>query len=56
MHSARWDKSYDLTDKKILNIGIGSSGVQIIPNIVDRVDQLHVVAVSECSLPTSDQS
>ncbi|CZT14616.1 related to monooxigenase [Ramularia collo-cygni] len=46
MHSARWDKSYDLTDKKVLNIGIGSSGVQIIPNIVDRVEQLHVVARS----------
>ncbi|GIZ39954.1 hypothetical protein CKM354_000331300 [Cercospora kikuchii] len=46
MHTARWDRSYDLTGKRVLNIGIGSSGVQVIPNIVDRVEKLHVVARS----------
>jgi cation diffusion facilitator CzcD-associated flavoprotein CzcO len=46
MHTARWDRSYDLTGKRVLNIGIGSSGVQVIPNIIDKVKDLHVVAVS----------
>ena len=45
MHTARWDRSYDLIGKRVLNIGIGSSGVQVIPNIIDKVEELHVVGV-----------
>ncbi|TIA21567.1 cyclohexanone monooxygenase [Aureobasidium pullulans] len=33
MHSARWDWSYDLKDKKIAIIGNGATAVQIIPEI-----------------------
>lgn len=31
LHSARWDRSYDLTGKKIAVIGTGASAVQIVP-------------------------
>lgn len=46
MHTARYDKTHDLTDKRVLTVGIGSSGVQVIPKILHRVKELHVVAVS----------
>lgn len=46
MHTANWDKSLDLTGKRVLNIGVGSSGVQTIPTIIGKVDRLYVVAVS----------
>ncbi|KAH7127790.1 putative MoxY [Dactylonectria estremocensis] len=46
VHSAAWDQSLDLTDKRVLVIGIGSSGVQIVPSILPKVKSLHVVARS----------
>ncbi|EXJ70270.1 uncharacterized protein A1O5_06338 [Cladophialophora psammophila CBS 110553] len=33
VHTARWDHSYDFTDKKVALIGGGSSGIQILPKI-----------------------
>lgn len=48
MHTAQWDRMYDLTGKRVLNIGIGSSGVQVIPSIISKVEELHIVAVSLC--------
>ncbi|KAJ5107515.1 hypothetical protein N7456_004190 [Penicillium angulare] len=33
IHSARWDQDYDFTGKKVASIGIGSSGIQIVPQI-----------------------
>ncbi|KIW89983.1 uncharacterized protein Z519_09413 [Cladophialophora bantiana CBS 173.52] len=42
MHSASWDESYDLTGKRVAVIGIGSSGIQIVPKIVKDVDKLAV--------------
>ncbi|RDW58432.1 flavin-binding monooxygenase-1 [Coleophoma crateriformis] len=35
MHSAAWDDSYDFTNKKVAMIGGGSSGVQILPELVN---------------------
>jgi cation diffusion facilitator CzcD-associated flavoprotein CzcO len=46
LHSARWNEGVDVQGKKVLVIGVGSSGVQIIPKIVDKVNQLFVVARS----------
>jgi cation diffusion facilitator CzcD-associated flavoprotein CzcO len=46
LHSARWKEDADVERKKVLVIGVGSSGVQIIPKIIDKVDQLFVVARS----------
>ncbi|KIX06705.1 uncharacterized protein Z518_04681 [Rhinocladiella mackenziei CBS 650.93] len=37
LHSANWDQSLDLTDKKIGLIGNGSSGIQILPTILPQV-------------------
>jgi cation diffusion facilitator CzcD-associated flavoprotein CzcO len=38
MHSARWDDSYDFTGKKVACIGIGSSAIQIVPNLAKGMD------------------
>ena len=45
-HSARWESQCDLRDKRVAVIGTGSSAVQIIPAIVDRVKELYVFQVS----------
>lgn len=41
-HSAVWDHSVDLNDKKVGIVGSGTSACQIIPNIVHKVKELHV--------------
>lgn len=41
MHSARWDKDYDLTGKRVAVIGGGSSAVQLIPSIQPKVGKLY---------------
>ena len=46
VHTARWDDSIELENKRVLIIGAGSSSVQVVPTIIDRVDQLIVVARS----------
>jgi cation diffusion facilitator CzcD-associated flavoprotein CzcO len=33
LHSASWDESYSFKDKKVAVIGIGSSGIQIVPKL-----------------------
>lgn len=33
MHTAKWDSSFDWTDKRVALIGAGSSGIQILPQI-----------------------
>lgn len=40
IHSANWDSSVDLNDKRVAVIGGGSSGVQIIPSIQPQVKKL----------------
>ncbi|KAH8810611.1 hypothetical protein F5884DRAFT_875183 [Xylogone sp. PMI_703] len=40
LHSAHWDKSYDLADKKVAVIGSGASGIQIVPAIQPVVKHL----------------
>jgi cation diffusion facilitator CzcD-associated flavoprotein CzcO len=40
IHPARWDHSVDLTDKTVAVIGNGSSALQIVPAIKDKVKQL----------------
>lgn len=42
MHSARWDWSYELKDKKVAIIGNGATAAQIIPEIVKEVGELTV--------------
>jgi cation diffusion facilitator CzcD-associated flavoprotein CzcO len=41
-HSAEWDHSVDLTDKRVAVIGTGASAIQIVPSIVDEVAKLKL--------------
>ncbi|ORV95916.1 flavin-containing monooxygenase [Mycobacterium kyorinense] len=42
MHTARWDHTQDLTDKRVGIIGTGASAVQVIPAIAPKVAHLTV--------------
>lgn len=42
LHSARWDTTYDLKDKRVAVIGTGASAVQIVPAIAGEVKHLTV--------------
>ncbi len=42
IHSAQWDSSLDLTDKKVAIVGAGCTAVQIVDACVDQVDHLTV--------------
>lgn len=41
-HTACWDSSVDLSGKRVGVIGTGASAIQLIPEIADQVQQLHV--------------
>ena len=41
-HSARWDHRHDLSGRRVAVIGTGASAIQFIPEIADRVAELHV--------------
>ena len=42
IHSGRWDHGYDFSGKRVAVIGTGASAVQIIPELVGKVDRLKV--------------
>jgi cation diffusion facilitator CzcD-associated flavoprotein CzcO len=41
-HSARWDHSADLKDKRVAAVGTGASAIQFVPAIAPDVARLHV--------------
>jgi len=41
-HSACWEHDHDLTGKRVAVIGTGASAIQIVPNLAQRVGQLHL--------------
>jgi cation diffusion facilitator CzcD-associated flavoprotein CzcO len=41
-HSARWDHTFDLTDKKVAVIGTGASAIQFVPAIQPTVGRMTV--------------
>ncbi|OQO00728.1 hypothetical protein B0A48_13219 [Cryoendolithus antarcticus] len=41
-HSALWDDSYDFTDQRVAVIGIGSSGIQIVPQLSKMCKSMDV--------------
>lgn len=43
IHSAKWDHSVDLEDKKVVLVGTGCSGVQVASEIADRVGELVII-------------
>ena len=42
MHTAAWDTSVDLTDKRVAVIGNGASSMQVVPSIVDVASHVTV--------------
>lgn len=42
LHTARWDRGYDLTGKRVAVIGTGASAIQLIPEIQPAVKSLTV--------------
>lgn len=42
IHTARWDKNYDLNGKKVAVIGTGATSVQLVPTIAPMLNQLYV--------------
>ena len=41
-HTAQWRKDVTLEGKKVAVVGTGASAVQCVPNIADKVEELHV--------------
>ncbi len=41
-HSARWNHSFDLTDKTVAVVGTAASAVQFIPEVAKKVKQLFI--------------
>lgn len=41
-HSARWDHGYALEGRRVAVVGTGASAIQFVPEIVSRVQRLHV--------------
>jgi cation diffusion facilitator CzcD-associated flavoprotein CzcO len=41
-HSAQWDHTVDLADKRVAVIGTGASAIQIVPAIIDEVAELQL--------------
>lgn len=41
MHTAKWDKDYDLRGKKVAVIGAGSSAAQVVPSVQPIVEHMH---------------
>lgn len=42
MHTARWDHSVDLKDKRVAVIGTGASAIQVVPSIQPEVSELKL--------------
>lgn len=42
MHTAAWDNSVDVTDKRVAVIGNGASAMQLVPSIVDQATHVTV--------------
>ncbi|KAI1303542.1 hypothetical protein EDD11_005318 [Mortierella claussenii] len=40
-HTAQWNHSYDLTNKRVAVVGSGASAIQVVPQIVDKVKSLE---------------
>lgn len=47
MHSASWPKADHLTGRTVTLIGNGSSGIQILPSILDQADKIYVLLRSK---------
>jgi cation diffusion facilitator CzcD-associated flavoprotein CzcO len=56
-HSARWPDDFDPEGKDVAVVGTGASAIQIVPGLVDRVNQLHVFQrTAPWVLPRNDRA
>ena len=54
-HSAQWPDGLDVTGQRVAIVGTGASAMQIVPAIVDRVEQLTIFQRSpQWIAPNSD--
>ncbi|KAJ4503944.1 hypothetical protein HRR83_008758 [Exophiala dermatitidis] len=52
-HTATWDESYDFSGKRIAVVGNGASGIQVLVNLLSRVEHIsHFVRSRQWVLPT----
>ncbi|BBY65072.1 flavin-containing monooxygenase [Mycolicibacterium helvum] len=42
MHTSRWDRSADLTDRRVAVVGTGASAVQVVPEIVEIAAEVTI--------------
>ncbi|KAG0267919.1 hypothetical protein BGZ95_002707 [Linnemannia exigua] len=40
-HTAQWNHSFDLTNKRVAIVGSGASAIQVVPSIVDKVKTME---------------
>ncbi|KAG0048525.1 hypothetical protein BGZ83_006542 [Gryganskiella cystojenkinii] len=40
-HTAQWNHSYDLTNKRVAIVGSGASAIQVVPSIADKVGKME---------------
>ncbi|RAH70620.1 flavin-containing monooxygenase [Aspergillus aculeatinus CBS 121060] len=56
VHTAAWDPAVSVAGKRVGVIGVGSSGVQVVTAIADRVASLHVfIRRAQYSVPANDR-
>ncbi|MEI6669726.1 MAG: NAD(P)/FAD-dependent oxidoreductase [Acidobacteriota bacterium] len=55
-HTARWDHTVNIRDKRVGVIGTGSTAAQVVPGIVDKVSELFLFQrTAQWILPTRDR-
>ncbi|OJJ67303.1 hypothetical protein ASPBRDRAFT_136090 [Aspergillus brasiliensis CBS 101740] len=56
VHTSAWDPSIQVENKRVGLIGVGSSGVQVVPAIASKVKSLHVfIRTPQYTVPANDK-
>ncbi|GAQ06775.1 cyclohexanone 1,2-monooxygenase [Aspergillus lentulus] len=56
-HTSAWDTELDLKGKRVGLVGVGSSGVQLVPAVADTVQSLHVfIRRPQYCVPSGDRA
>ena len=55
-HSARWDHSVEIRDRRVGVVGTGSTAAQIVPGVVDKVSELYLFQrTAQWVMPMADR-